>query len=89
MTKPVPLSDFRVQRHVLEDHEYATGGEEIAAFALKIPLRKTNKMWVRQLDSGGATRGPDNRGNDSLLVGRRKALHRQTEAISRYWLARP
>ncbi len=30
MTKPVALSDFRAQRHVLEAHEYATGGEEIA-----------------------------------------------------------
>lgn len=30
MTKPVPLSDFRAQRHMLEKHEYAMGGEEVA-----------------------------------------------------------
>jgi hypothetical protein len=30
MTKPVPLSDFRACRHMLEEHEYFTGGEEIA-----------------------------------------------------------
>ncbi len=30
MTKPVPLSDFRACRHMLEEHEYAMGGEEIA-----------------------------------------------------------
>lgn len=30
MTKPLPLSDFRARRHMLEEHEYAFGGEEIA-----------------------------------------------------------
>jgi hypothetical protein len=29
MTKPLPLSDFRAVRHVLEAHEYAFGGEEL------------------------------------------------------------
>ncbi len=30
MTKPLPLSDFRAVRQVLEEHEYLTGGEEVA-----------------------------------------------------------
>jgi len=29
VTKPLPLSDFRAIRHVLEEHEYASGGEEV------------------------------------------------------------
>lgn len=29
MAKPLPMSDFRATRHVLEPHEYATGGEEV------------------------------------------------------------
>ncbi len=29
MTKPLPLSDFRAVRHILEEHEYAYGGEEV------------------------------------------------------------
>ena len=29
MTKPLPLSDFRAVRHVLAEHEYAIGGEEV------------------------------------------------------------
>ena len=29
MSKPLPLSDFRAVRHVFEEHEYATGGEDV------------------------------------------------------------
>jgi hypothetical protein len=29
MSKPVPTSDFRAVRHVLEEHEYAIGGEDM------------------------------------------------------------
>ncbi len=29
MSKPLPLSDFRALRHILEEHEYAYGGEEV------------------------------------------------------------
>ncbi|MFI5021643.1 MAG: hypothetical protein ACHQRJ_08325 [Alphaproteobacteria bacterium] len=29
MSKPLPLSDFRAVRHVLEEHEYATGGKNV------------------------------------------------------------
>jgi hypothetical protein len=61
----------------------------IGEFGLKIPLRKQTKIWVRRRDSVGGARGPDNRENDSLPAGRRKALHRQTESIPCNWLARP
>jgi len=29
VSKPLPLSDFRAVRHILEEHEYAYGGEEV------------------------------------------------------------
>lgn len=29
MSKPLPLSDFRALRRVLEEHEFATGGEDV------------------------------------------------------------
>jgi len=48
MTKPLPLFDFRAQRHVLEDHEYAIGGEEITPTDLIDP-----KIW------GGVMHLPD------------------------------
>jgi hypothetical protein len=37
VTKPLPLSDFRAVRHILEEHEYASGGEEVPSSDLIEP----------------------------------------------------